>query len=319
MGALSEELALFLQPVRPKRRRGGSTGRIGFVPSAGPPQAPPRGLYRKNWLCSFSRSASGAVAGAPPVELALFLRRRRRRPAGKIGFVPSAAWPQAPSPGLYRKNWLCSFSRSASGAAAGALPEKLALFRLKRRGLPTRKIGFVPSAAPPQAPLFPAPAPSKSSPRRRRCRPRGRRSHPGAPPIVWYRLEAPGRAARSGRGGRAGQDARAGFRIRSSGRPAPTKFTEPSRFTRSTSIAIRSPSRSFPMGPPASASGETWPMQAPVEDAAESGVRQQRHVFAEGEVLQRRRELVGFLHAGAHGTAAGQHQHVARRMRSLLM
>ena len=30
-------------------------------------------------------------------------------------------------------------------------------------------------------------------------------------------------------------------------------------------ISIRSPSRSLPIGPPASASGPTWPMQAPVD------------------------------------------------------
>ena len=45
----------------------------------------------------------------------------------------------------------------------------------------------------------------------------------------------------------------------------PTKFRRPSSVSRLTSIAMTSPSRSLPIGPPASASGPTWPMQAPVE------------------------------------------------------
>jgi hypothetical protein len=43
------------------------------------------------------------------------------------------------------------------------------------------------------------------------------------------------------------------------------KSTVPSSLTRSTVIATRSPSRSLPIGPPDSASGDTWPMQAPVD------------------------------------------------------
>ena len=46
---------------------------------------------------------------------------------------------------------------------------------------------------------------------------------------------------------------------------AADEVDRPVRFTRSISIAIRSPSRSLPIGPPASASGPTWPMHAPVE------------------------------------------------------
>ena len=43
------------------------------------------------------------------------------------------------------------------------------------------------------------------------------------------------------------------------GRPSPSSLM------RSTTIRIRSPSRTLPIGPPARASGPTWPMQAPVE------------------------------------------------------
>ena len=45
----------------------------------------------------------------------------------------------------------------------------------------------------------------------------------------------------------------------------PPDAPNPSAFSRSITISIRSPSRTFPIGPPASASGETCPMHAPVE------------------------------------------------------
>ena len=44
-----------------------------------------------------------------------------------------------------------------------------------------------------------------------------------------------------------------------------TKFTVPSSVRLLMTISIKSPSRSFPIGPPASASGDTWPIQAPVD------------------------------------------------------
>ncbi len=46
---------------------------------------------------------------------------------------------------------------------------------------------------------------------------------------------------------------------------------------------MMSPSRTLPMGPPASASGETWPMQAPVETPLKRASVMHRHVLAEGE------------------------------------
>ena len=45
----------------------------------------------------------------------------------------------------------------------------------------------------------------------------------------------------------------------------PMKSMRPSSVLRSISIRTRSPSRRRPIGPPASASGPTWPMQAPVD------------------------------------------------------
>ena len=45
----------------------------------------------------------------------------------------------------------------------------------------------------------------------------------------------------------------------------PIKLTLPVRVRRSTAISMMSLSRSLPIGPPASASGDTWPKQAPVD------------------------------------------------------
>ena len=65
------------------------------------------------------------------------------------------------------------------------------------------------------------------------------------------------------------------------------------------------------MGPPASASGPTWPMQAPVETPEKRASVTQRDVLADAEVLQRRGHLVDLLHARAHRAAADEHHHVA--------
>ena len=66
--------------------------------------------------------------------------------------------------------------------------------------------------------------------------------------------------------GRRGRRGRGRLPRRRTRRPSsPTRSIVPSRRTRSTTIRIRSPSRTRPIGPPARASGPTWPMQAPVE------------------------------------------------------
>ena len=94
---------------------------------------------------------------------------------------------------------------------------------------------------------------------------------PGAPAD---RLEARPRAGcrRAGRGparGRAAAAVCASTRLRRSAPhsspPSPTRSTRAFEAFRSTTIRIRSPSRTRPIGPPASASGPTWPMHAPVE------------------------------------------------------
>ena len=68
---------------------------------------------------------------------------------------------------------------------------------------------------------------------------------------------------------RARRRATASTRAPSSGsysRPSwPTRSMLPSSVLRSMTMRMRSPSRTLPTGPPASASGPTWPMQAPVE------------------------------------------------------
>ena len=52
-------------------------------------------------------------------------------------------------------------------------------------------------------------------------------------------------------------------------------------------------------------------MQAPVDTPLKRASVSERHVLAEVEVLQRGRELVRLLHAGAHRAAADEHQDVA--------
>ena len=116
----------------------------------------------------------------------------------------------------------------------------------------------------------------------------------------------------AGRGGRLREDSARPPRPTSSSSPWPTRSTLASRRTRSMTIWMRSPSRTLPIGPPASASGPTWPMQAPVETPEKrASVRRRRACRTAG--AQRRRDLVGLLHAGADRPAADEHEHVARR------
>ena len=68
-----------------------------------------------------------------------------------------------------------------------------------------------------------------------------------------------------GAGRAGGETAGAFFGGRSSSPASPTRSTVPWRAVRSMTISMGSPSRMRPMGPPARASGEMWPMQAPVE------------------------------------------------------
>ena len=87
----------------------------------------------------------------------------------------------------------------------------------------------------------------------------------------------------------------------------------PSSVLRSMTISIRSPSRSLPIGPPASASGDTWPMHAPVETPLKRASVSTATCLPNGRYLQRAGELIGLLHPGAHRPAADQHEHVAGR------
>src|SRR5438093_6958543 len=47
-------------------------------------------------------------------------------------------------------------------------------------------------------------------------------------------------------------------------------------------------------------------------DAGEPCVRNQRHVSAEWQMLERRRKLICFFHPGTHRTAAREHKNIAR-------
>ena len=68
--------------------------------------------------------------------------------------------------------------------------------------------------------------------------------------------------------------------------------------------------RSLPIGPPASASGPTWPMHAPVDTPEKRASVTIATCLAPRDELQRRRELVGLLHAGAERPRADQHDDV---------
>jgi hypothetical protein len=63
----------------------------------------------------------------------------------------------------------------------------------------------------------------------------------------------------------------------------------------------QSPSRTLPMGPPASASGEMWPMQAPVETPLKRASVSTATCLQNGRLLERGGDLVNLLHAGARG------------------
>ncbi len=72
-----------------------------------------------------------------------------------------------------------------------------------------------------------------------------------------------------------------------------------------------SPSRIFPIGPPARPSGPMWPMHAPVETPEKRASVSSATCLPMRQMFQRAGDLVGFLHARAHRADAGQHQHVA--------
>ena len=158
---------------------------------------------------------------------------------------------------------------------------------------------------------LPSEAPARWPPRRRRSPPRCRRSPPARPPTAACRPAGPGRRARSGRGGRS-----ASTRVPSSApnstAPSPTRSTLPSSRLRSMTMRMRSPSRTLPIGPPASASGPTWPMHAPVETPEKRASVSTATCLPKLQVLQRRGDLIDLLHARSHRAAADQHQHVAR-------
>ena len=75
---------------------------------------------------------------------------------------------------------------------------------------------------------------------------------------------------------------------------------------------MRSPSRTLPIGPPASASGRNVADAGAGGDAAETRVGEHRDVLAEIQMLQRGGDLIDLLHARAHRAAADQHDDVAR-------
>jgi len=76
-------------------------------------------------------------------------------------------------------------------------------------------------------------------------------------------------------------------------------------------ICSESPSRSLPIGPPASASGPTWPMQAPVETPEKRASVSTATCLPKLRCLSAEGDLVNLLHARAHWAATDQHHHVA--------
>ena len=86
--------------------------------------------------------------------------------------------------------------------------------------------------------------------------------------------------------------------------PAPTRLTRPSSvFAVDHDLDRRRRRRSLPIGPPASASGPTWPMQAPVETPEKRASVTSATCLAPRDELERRRELVGLFHPGAERPA----------------
>jgi hypothetical protein len=67
--------------------------------------------------------------------------------------------------------------------------------------------------------------------------------------------------------------------------PSPTRSTRPVAARVSISISIMSPSTSRPIGPPASPSGPTWPMQAPVDTPEKRASVTSATVVANGSCL----------------------------------
>ncbi len=65
------------------------------------------------------------------------------------------------------------------------------------------------------------------------------------------------------------------------------------------------------MGPPASASGPMWPMQAPVETPEKRASVRTAICLPKLRCLRARGDLVDFLHAGPHRSPANQHENVA--------
>ena len=158
---------------------------------------------------------------------------------------------------------------------------------------------------------------------------RRRRRRPPTPPLA--SCSAAHRrvsAGRSGSGARSGCGARAASSRRRRGRPiavrrraARNRWCRPGAACRSR-CARRSPSRSLPSGPPASASGPTWPMHGPVETPEKrASVTSGDVACAQVQVLERGRHLVRLLHAGAERAAAAQDDDVARldRVRALAL
>ena len=79
------------------------------------------------------------------------------------------------------------------------------------------------------------------------------------------------------------------------------------------SIAIMSPSRSRPMGPPTAASGPTWPTQKPRVAAGEAPVGDERHRVPGALPRERRRRRQHLAHARAAARPLiADHEHVAR-------
>ena len=117
------------------------------------------------------------------------------------------------------------------------------------------------------SPLYLYPAASQSHPHHKHNHPKPRHSPAPAPPTTSYRPAAPHAepdpAAHLPRSLFNRRLVPSSASNRSS--PSPTRSTVPCSPFRSITISIQSPSNTFPIGPPASASGEICPTQAPVD------------------------------------------------------
>ena len=116
--------------------------------------------------------------------------------------------------------------------------------------------------------------------------------------------------------GRAAATGAASTRAPSSGpklcSPSPTRSTLPSRRFRSTTMRIRSPSRSLADRAAGQRLGADVADAGAGRDAGEARVGDHRDVLAPGQVLERGGDLVDLLHARAQRPAADQHEDVAR-------